>query len=107
TARAKLVCQAVASYDAQGHNLQFAVATGLSQWANPWNNVGVVETEADYVQRNFVNDTTCGPHYFQWQDPYTLQTKPLIANYFKDTAQKNYWQNQYPHTYTQNFTMKY
>ena len=103
TSRAKTVCERVAAYNAAGHNLKFAIATGGSQW-NAYNNVAIVEGEAAYVKANFVDSATCGPHYFEWQG------KPLIANYFKDTAQKNYWNNSYPaanKTAALSFTMKY
>jgi hypothetical protein len=99
TQRAKTVCERIANYNASGHTMKFAVVGGAVQFSNP-SNLGLVENEAQYVLNTFVNDSTCGPHY------YNYNGKPLLGMYFTNTAQRDAWLT-YPHSASNSFTVKY
>lgn len=95
--RAKAVCNQLAVHNANGGSLKFAIASGKVQYSN---NVADVEVEAQQVLDDFVNDPTCGPHYYQ------TNSKPLLEVHFNSYSQKQSWLSA-SHSASNSFEVKY
>ena len=95
--RAKAVCNQLAVHNANGGSLKFAIATGKVQYTNVLNDV---EVEAQEVLDDFVNDPTCGAHYYQ------TNNKPFLEAHFNSYEQKQAWLN-VSHPVTNGFEVKY
>lgn len=96
---AKAVCTELDDYnDNGGGSLKFASASGKVQYTN---NIADVESEAQDILDNFVNDPVCGDHYYQ------VSSKPFMEVHFNSYAQKQNWLANQTKTVTNGFTVKY
>lgn len=93
TNRAKAVCSRVAQA-----GLKYVVAGGEVQYSG---NTQDVETEAQQVLDNFVNDPVCGSAY------YKPGGTPMLGMHFNSYAQKQDWLTLATHTASNSFTVKY
>lgn len=96
--RTKAVCSQLHTFNAQGHNLKYAIAIGKAQYSG---NTLDVEAEAQEVLNLFVNDPTCGADYFK------INNVPLLESHFNSYAQKQDWLNLTTHTASNSFIVKY
>lgn len=96
--RAKAVCERLATHNSNGGSLKFAVGVGAVQWTQ---NPSTVESEAAFVNTNFVTDATCGSSYYQYQG------KPLLVAYGNesDIVGPSGWINYGSKTSTNSFTV--